>query len=175
MRPSYYLSLFLLLIVVNSNTAAQILNSDYASGADTLILKNEIDIFSTIQEGIRLSIAECELFDSCNANVNREELNQIIDTINIRINTLSIRYSDTPETALEDVLIAYVDVRDQYNELLDKIADMPEFAVDEPVVDFEFEDYLNNASSASPSNTNEVSDEYMDLFEDADEALLDDF
>jgi hypothetical protein len=164
------ISLFLILIFTNTHASAQILNADYASGADVMILKNEIDIFSTIQEGIRLSIVECELFDTCNASVNREELNQIINTINDRINILSLRYTDSGEISLEDVLVGYVDVRDQYNELLDKIADMPEFEVDVPVVDFEFEDYFSRATSDS----NEVSDELMDLFEDADEELLDD-
>lgn len=173
MRTSYYISLLLVLISVSTNTSAQILNAEYASGADVLILQNEIDIFSTIQEGIKLSIAECELIDSCNANVNLEELNQIISTINTRINTLSLRYTDTPETALENVIVGYVDIRDQYNELLDKISDMPEFETNNAVVDFEFDDYLSNTSS--PSNSNGVSEEYMNLFEDADEALEDDF
>ncbi len=172
MKLTRYISLFLVLILVNTNTSAQILNADYASGADVLILNNEINIFTTIQEGIRLSIVECELFDTCSASVNTEELNQIISTINNRINSLSIRYSDSGEIALEDVLIGYVDIRDQYNELLEKISDMPQFEVEESVVEFEFEDYI---SSPSTSQSNEVSNEMMDLFEDADDELLDDF
>ena len=174
MRPGYYISLVLVLFSASINASAQILNADYAAGADVLILKNEIDIFSTIQEGIKLSIAECELFDSCSANVNMEELNQIINTINTRINTLSLRYTDSEETALVDVLIAYVDIRDEYNNLLEKISDMPEFETTDSVVDFEFEDYLSNTPTPANPN-NELSEEYRELFEDADEALLDDF
>lgn len=174
MRPGYLITLGLVILFASKYASAQILNSNYASGADVLILQNEIDIFSTIQEGIKLSIAECELFDTCSANVNMEELNQIINTINTRINTLSLRYTESGESALENVLIAYVDIRDQYNSLLEKVSDMPEFETSDSVVEFEFEDYLSNTSTPADSN-NELSEEYRELFEDADEALLDDF
>lgn len=149
--------------------SAQILSEDYAANADILILNNEIDIFSTIEEGVRLSVAECELFESCSASVNRDELDQLITTINTRINSLSLRYSDSGESGLEEVLVSYVDIRDNYNQILEKIESMPQFETEDLESDVGFDAFF----SFGPVN-NEVSDELMDLYRDVDEEITDD-
>lgn len=149
----------------------QILNEDYAAGADVLILKNEIDIFSTIQQGVQLSVVECELFDNCSASVNQGELDQLISTIDSRINALSTRYTDSPDAALEEVLVSYVDIRDGYNAILDKINTMPQFEVEEVADDeFSFDDFFGFGAAA----TSEVDPEIQQLFEDYDNEALED-
>jgi hypothetical protein len=95
----------------------------------------------------------------------------LISTINGRINSLSVRYSDTGEAALEEVLVGYVDIRDGYNEILEKIESLPQFEVKEtPVDEFGFDGFFG----FGPATTNEVSPEIQQLFEDADEELSDD-
>jgi hypothetical protein len=162
--------LFILLVAIN-NIHAQILNEDYAAGADVLILKNELDIFSTIQQGVQLSVVECELFETCSASVNRDEISQLISTIDTRINALSVRYSDAQDVSLEEVLVSYVDIRDSYNVILDKMNSMPQFEVEEVVEDeFGFDDFFGFGAAAA----SEVSPEIQQLFEDVDDEIIDD-
>ena len=163
--------LFIILLASASSSYGQILNDDYAAGADVLILKNEIDIFSTIQSGVTLSVVECELFETCSASVKRDEIDQLITTIDSRINSLSIRYSDSEDAALEEVLVGYVDIRDGYNELLEKMNSLPQFEEEEEVTDeFGFDDFFGFGPT-----TPVVSDEIQQLFQDYDEEeLLDD-
>ncbi|MGK0297615.1 MAG: hypothetical protein ACI9XC_001225 [Gammaproteobacteria bacterium] len=158
------------LLLFSLDGVTQILNDDYAAGADALILKNEISIFSSIQEGVKLSVAECEIFDSCNASVNRDELNQLITTIDGRINSLSVRYSDSGETALEEVLIGYVDIRDSYNVILERIESLPQFIHEEIEEDFGGDDFFGFGATTY----NAVSDEIQQMFEDVDEEIIDD-
>ena len=68
-----------------------------------------------------MSVVECELFETCSASVNRDEISQLISTIDTRINALSVRYSDAQDVSLEEVLVSYVDIRDSYNVILDKM------------------------------------------------------
>ncbi len=163
--------LILLVLMVSANSvSSQILNEDYAAGADVLILKNEIGIFSTIQQGVELSVVECELFDACSASVNPEELNQLISTIDTRINALSVRYTESPDADLEEVLVSYVDIRDGYNSILDKINTMPQFEVEQVVEDgFGFDDFFGFGAAAS-----EVDPEIQQLFEDYDSGDIED-
>ncbi|NNE37507.1 MAG: hypothetical protein HKN08_04315 [Gammaproteobacteria bacterium] len=171
-RATKRLMLFTLFVCMNS-AYSQILNEDYAAGADVLILKNEIGIFSTIQQGVELSVVECELFaDICSADVNPSELDQLITTIDSRINALSIRYTESPNADLEEVLVSYVDIRDGYNSILDKINTMPQFEVEEVVEDeFGFDDFFGFGAEAA----SEVDPEIQQLFEDYDSGeLLDD-
>jgi hypothetical protein len=165
-----YTALVMGLLLLAQDIQAQILNEDYAAGADVLILKNEMDIFSSIQQGVKLSVTECELFDSCSASVNRDELNQLITTINGRINSLSIRYTDSGEAALEEVLVGYVDLRDGYNQILEKIETLPQFEQQQVTDEFSVDDFF----SFGPVPVNEVSDEIQELFEDVDENLTND-
>ena len=171
LRPiSKCCAMIAVILLFTQNINAQILSEDYAAGADVVILKNEINIFSSIQEGVRLSVIECELFESCSASVNRDELSQLITTIDGRINTLSLRYSDTDEADLEEVLIGYVDVRDGYNEILEKLETLPQFAQQQSTDEFSFDDFFTFEGNSDTS----VPSEMQELFEDADEELVDD-
>ena len=160
--------IFLVMLSCACNSYGQILNDEYAAGADVLILKNEIDIFSTIQSGVTLSVVECELVETCSASVKIDEVDQLITTIESRINSLSTRYTESGDAALEEVLVSYVDIRDGYNELLEKMNTMPQFEVEEEVTDeFGFDDFFGFGPA-----TNAVSDEIQQLFQDYDEEEL---
>lgn len=156
----------LLLLIYSTAPHAQILIEGTAAAADLNTLRNEVQILSTIQQGVQLSVAECELSDSCAASVNGEELDQLIDTINLRINNLSVRYTDSREPGLEDILIGYVDVRDDYNALRDKLDVLPQFFGRTVGDDLGADAFIKSGGV--------VPEQILELYEDVDEELTDD-
>ena len=156
----------LVLLVFSTAPQAQILIEGTAAAADLNTLRNEVQILSTISQGVQLSVAECELSDSCAASVNGEELDQLINTINLRINNLSVRYTDTREPGLEDILIGYVDVREDYNALRDKLDVLPQFFGRTVGDDLGADAFIESGGV--------VSEEILELYEDVDEELTDD-
>lgn len=158
-------------ILLSSAVAAEILDEDVAPGAEVSLLRQELTVFTSIHNGVLLSVAECELSDSCDASVSRTEIEAIIGTINNRVNTLSVRYLDSNDAELENVLIAYADARDDYNAILEKLAAMPQFYRQEETVadDLVTDDaFLNRGAGGG------VSAELLRLYEDIDEEIVDD-
>jgi hypothetical protein len=149
----------------------QILEEQVLDSADSAKFQQEIDIFTTIKDGIALSVAECELVETCAVNVNRGEVEQLITVIDTRVNALSLRYTESADPGLESVLVAYADTRDSYKALLDKMNSMPQFAQQQDVAsDLEVDDFFTAAGGRAGSVPNEL----MQLFQDADEELVDD-
>jgi hypothetical protein len=150
------------------NVNAQILAADTANNASLGILKQEVEVFSTIRNGLYLSVAECELFDQCNANVNKGEIEQLLGVIDNRINLLSARYTVTTEADLESILVSYVDVRDGYSNILQKMESLPQFEHQLNAADIGIDLYGSDAT------TGEVPDNLLRLFMDTDNDLVDD-
>ena len=150
---------------------AQILDDKTLESADAQILQKEIDVFTTIERGIALSVAECELLETCNASVNRGEVEQLISKIDDRVNALSLRYTENGDASLEGVLVNYADVRDSYKAILEKMGSLPQFAQQQETTDeFAGDDFF----TAGTSKSNALPDNLMQLFQDADEEILDD-
>ena len=158
--------------LLSYNASAQLLEDDALQSAEVQKLSQEIDMLNTIQRGIKLSVAECELSETCSTIVSRAELDQIISMLDARVDSLSLRYSETTDTALEGVLVAYADMRDGYKQILDKIAAMPQFATQEAAAadGLETDEFFTAGAAGSGS----VSAELMQLFSDADDELVDD-
>jgi len=153
------------------NVHSQILEEQALDSADSAKFQQEIEIFTTIKDGITLSVAECELVESCTVNVNRGEVEQLITVIDTRVNALSLRYTESADPGLESVLVAYADTRDSYKSLLDKMNSMPQFAQQQDTAsDLETDDFFTSAGGRAGSVPNEL----MQLFQDADEELVDD-
>lgn len=152
--------------------SAQILEDRSLASAEVQKLKQEVEMLSTIQQGIKLSVAECELVESCSPTVSRVELDQIVAMLDTRVNTLSLRYSETTDAELEGVLLSYADMRDSYKQILGKMDGMPQFAAEQP----EVADALatDDFFTAKVGGTGKVSAELMQLFRDEDEDLVDD-
>lgn len=129
-------------------------------------------MLNTIQQGIKLSVAECELVENCTPTVSRVELDQIVTMLDNRVNTLSLRYSETTDAALEGVLLSYADMRDSYKQILGKMDTMPLFAAEQPAVEdaLETDDFFTKGVAG----TGKVSADLMQLFRDEDEDLVDD-
>jgi len=150
------------------NLDAQILTEDTANNASLGVLKQEVEVFTTIRNGLYLSVAECELFDQCDANVNKGEIEQLLVVLDNRINLLSARYTVTTEADLESILVGYVDVRDGYSNILQKMESLPQFEHQLNTADIGIDLYGSDATSG------EVPDNLLRLFMDTDNDLVDD-
>lgn len=164
----YKTLLVCILCMVFLKANAQILTEDTAGEATMDLLKQEVSVFSTIRNGLSLSVAECELFEQCTANVNKGEIEQLLGVIDDRINLLSTRFTLTPDADLESVLIGYVDVRDDYSAILDKIQTLPEFEHQVGSDDIGLDLYGEDVGS------DEVPDDLLRLYMDANNDLVDD-
>ncbi|OFZ99086.1 MAG: hypothetical protein A3H35_14745 [Betaproteobacteria bacterium RIFCSPLOWO2_02_FULL_62_17] len=98
-----------------------VLDDKDADRADPGALQAEATLFETIRQGIALSIAQCELTPDCAATVSREELRRIVGKLETRLDALTARQSADGDTALEPIMLAYVETRDRYSEFLTKL------------------------------------------------------
>lgn len=99
----------------------EILPDKIASGADVSVLQAEANSFNAIKKGVALSLAMCDGVDSCKPNVNRDELKQIISTLDERIGSIGERYEKSGDKDLEGVILAYSNAKDDYTKYLDKL------------------------------------------------------
>lgn len=146
-----------------------ILRDDAAPQADSTVLLAEAHLFDTIRKGVALSLAECELQaqGACEPTVNREELQQVMDKLDNRINLLAARHDQTGEKSLEEVLLTYANVRDDYKKFMDKLDEISP-AKPEDTGENVF-DLFGNA----PTSATQLPGSYS-VFEDADQPIRDD-
>ena len=147
----------------------EILDNEIAAGADVSVLRAEAQVFESIRKGIVLSITECELEESCVLNVNRVELQQIVEKLDARITSLAIRHSESDEADLEDILLSYADTRDGYNVMLEKLATLS--VVNDGESETVIEDDIFSDIDQDAAGTENTEENYNKLFEDIDEEL----
>ena len=143
-RKKILYALFLSLLLSGGAGAVnlgEILSDDNVAGADVTALEAEAMVFDTLREGIAISVARCEV-ETCVPDVNRDELELLIEKLNNRISALSGRYQESGDSTLEKVLLSYSSSRDSYNGFLDKLDILAAPAEEEgfPEEDFEFDD-----------------------------------
>ena len=139
-----------------------ILNKEEAGKADLTMLEDEIELFKSIGMGITLSIAHCEGNDSCALPMEEREVQQLIKTLEHRIDSLAARQSEIDDIiGFNKVLSAYISLRDSYSSYVEKIqiiviqnkeriassqyGDDPDFPV-EAAINEELLNYLNELS-----------------------------
>lgn len=103
------------------NDLGQILTDKTAEGADVAALKAETNSFKTLEKGIALSLAMCAGVKNCKPNVNQDELEEIIKTLDARIGSIGQRYEDSGDKNLEGILLAYHNAKQNYSKYLDKL------------------------------------------------------
>lgn len=171
------------LISITPVTQARILADDEAAQAPTSSLQDEARVFSSIRMGIALSMAQCEGRELCTPSVNSEEIKRLLDTLNTRIEELTLKQEtvEDPE-AFQQVLSLYVDERDNYSNVLEQLGtieeDIQDVGVESEVVDFE-DAKLQDTMSEDETFTEQPSeaaavDESLEIFQDADLELKDD-
>lgn len=171
-KKSFPYVIIVCLIAINSSVNAAtsgILNNEDVAVADVSVLREEAMLFETIKQGVVLMISDCELAKPCSLNVTQDELRQLITKLESRITMLAIRRSESGEKDLEEILLSYVDARDGYNKMLDKLialSQMDENKSEEAGKEDIFNDVEENTKGAKNKK-----DLYNDLFDDVDEDL----
>ena len=172
MVRQFKMILFFCTILISNSLHSKILDKNEARQADLSELQEEISLFKSISIGISLSLAHCDNNENCSIPMEAKEIQQLLDTIESRIESLAKRQTEIDDIiGFNKVLSAYISQRDIYAEHLQKMEDLilrfsnksrtleygidPDFPV-EAAINQELLDYLNELS----------------LFED--EELLDD-
>ena len=162
MRMKYKILFLISCILLSTGLQAVILNKEEAGKADLTMLEDEIELFKSIGMGITLSIAHCEGNDSCALPMEEREVQQLIKTLEDRIDSLAARQSEIDDIiGFNKVLSAYIGLRDSYSSYVEKIqiiviqnkersdssqyGDDPDFPV-EAAIDEELLNYLNELS-----------------------------
>lgn len=120
-----------------SAVEGDILSDEVAESADNDALRNEASLFEVIRQGVALSIALCGDSDSCTPDVDKSELEQLVARLNHRISILGVRYAETEDAELEDILLSYSNSLDSYNSF---ISMLDESSGDEDDFDDDFSD-----------------------------------
>ncbi len=109
-------------IIISVNVSAAILDKDEADKADLTLLKNETVLFQSIGMGIALSIAQCEGVDLCSLTVEEKEIQELINALEERIDSLVLK-QEAAEDPVEfsNVITAYVNERDSFASHLEKL------------------------------------------------------
>ena len=162
MRMKYKILFLISCILLSTGLQAVILNKEEAGKADLTMLEDEIELFKSIGMGITLSIAHCEGNDSCALPMEEREVQQLIKTLEHRIDSLAARQSEIDDIiGFNKVLSAYISLRDSYSSYVEKIqiiviqnkeridgsqyGDDPDFPV-EAAINEELLNYLNELS-----------------------------
>ena len=154
--------LLFITILISTNLHSKILDKDEARQADLSTLQEEISLFQSISLGISLSLAHCDNNENCSLPMEEKEIQQLLDTIESRIDSLAKRQTEIDDIiGFNKVLSAYISLRDSYSSYVEKIqiiviqnkeridssqyGDDPDFPV-EAAINEELLNYLNELS-----------------------------
>ncbi len=155
--------LLFIAILISTNLHSKILDKDEARQADLSTLQEEISLFQSISLGISLSLAHCDNNENCSLPMEEKEIQQLLDTIESRIDSLAKRQTEIDDIiGFNKVLSAYISERDTYSEHLSKMKELiirfgsndeslqygvdPDFPV-EAAIDEDLLDYLSELTS----------------------------
>lgn len=152
------------LLSTGFNLGAAILDRAEVESAGLDVLQDETLLFQSIGLGITLSIAQCEGEAVCVLTVDEDEIAELIKALDNRIDSLTLKQeAATDQQGLDQVLTAYVKVRNDYGahletlksitgaldedlDLLETLSPEPGFPV-ESVSDAELSSYIENELS----------------------------
>ncbi len=168
-------SAYLFIILASVNLSAAILDKDEADKADLNLLQDETVLFQSIGMGIALSIAQCEGVDLCSLTVEEDEIQELIKTLDARIEGLVLKQEEAEDpVGFDKVLTAYINERENYTSHLEKLKNITStLDVDSDLLDDTFESEATDFPVDAAKNEelqNYLND--LDVFED--EELEDD-
>lgn len=152
----------------SGGTAGEILAEEATAGAPVAELQAEQKLLETIGKGVSLSLAECQGVEDCEPTVNKAELQQLVKTVEKRINGLVQRQSESADAAVDDLLIAYAIVRDTYTQQLERLGEL----TPEDLAGEEGELFGEETPAEAPAEATALPDAFS-IFEDVDESLTD--
>lgn len=113
---------FLIISIYGANLFAAILDKSEAEKADINLLKDETTVFQSIGMSIALSLAQCEGVDLCSLTVDEDEIKELINVLDARINSLTLKQEQAEDPVeFDKVLTAYINERDNYSTHLEKL------------------------------------------------------
>ena len=152
--------------------STDVLDLDEVTTADSDTLLADTRVFNTIGMGIALSIAECDGRDVCDPTVGETEIEQLIDALDQRIETVVTRQKDNEEE-LSNIILAYVDTKEKYTDYMERLSKIIRSPVIEPAEDeFAGEDIFADEEAMTEDEYSAFSD-FEDSLEDDEE--LDEF
>ena len=148
------------------SASTDVLDINEVANADITTLLDDAKMFDTIGMGIALSIALCEGKDGCDPTVNENEIGQLIEALDKRIEGVVSRQQNSEED-LTSIITAYVDTKEKYADYMDrlsKISKIPEPGL--PQEEFAEEDIFADEEA--------LTEDEFSAFEDSAEDLEDD-
>lgn len=113
---------YLLLVLISVSVSAAILDKEEADKADLNLLQDETVLFQSIGMGIALSIAQCEGVDLCSLTVEVSEIQELINTLDYRIDSLVSKQEEAEDpVGFDKVITAYISERENYATHLEKL------------------------------------------------------
>ncbi len=166
---------YLLFILVSTNVSAAILDKDEADKADLTLLQNETVLFRSIGMGIALSIAQCEGVELCSLTVEEREIQELINALDERIDSLVLKQEEAEDPIeFDKVITAYVNERDNYATHLEKLKSITStLETESELLDETLESEVSDFPVDSAKNE-ELLDYINDLEAFEDEELEDD-
>ena len=150
--------------------AVDVLDTDGINSADVNTLVEDTKVFNIIGMGIALSIAQCDGKDVCDPAVDENEIGQLIEALDRRIEGVVSRQQDSEED-LSNIITAYVDTRENYNAYIERLNKITRSAKPElPEEEFVEEDVFTDESAL----TEDEFSAFDDAFDDLDDSLEDD-
>ena len=146
--------------------AAGILSDEEAAEASPEALMEEVAVFKSIRQAMTLSLSRCESEAMCDSAATAEEVQQMLNAIDARVDGLGARQEAAGNSAgLTDVIVAYADERGGLNRVMKKVDSMVS-----PVVENIDESELFGDDAPAEEAGGEGG-EFSDLFADEDEEI----
>ena len=147
--------------------SGSILDDESIANAEISALQAEAQLFEKLQNGVLLTVTQCEFTTKCDPEVSGDELQQIIDKLNFRISTLATRNLNNQEQDLEQILLSYAKIRDHYADMINVVNEIaPDLLSNNDEISDE--NFLTDISSP------QVPPDLLEIFQDVDDVLLDD-
>ena len=117
------------------SVSTDVLDINEVTEADITTLLDDAKMFDTIGMSIALSIALCEGKVGCDPTVNEDEIGQLIEALDKRIEGVVTRQQNSEED-LTSIITAYVDTKEKYADYMDRLSKLtkspePEIAQEE--------------------------------------------
>lgn len=160
---------FALGLCLSGVTAAQgVLSDEEAASATPDALMAEVTIFRNIRQAMTLSISRCESDGICDSAATEDEVQQVINALDARVEGLGQRQAAAGNSAgLADVIIAYADERGGLNRVMKRAGDMSM-----PVVEnIDESDIFGGEGGEAATGDGGGAEQFDDMFSDEDEEL----
>lgn len=147
------------------SASTDVLDINEITNADMSTLLDDTKVFNTIGMGIALSIALCDGKEICDPTVDENEIGQLIETLDKRIEGVVTRQQNSEEE-LTNIITAYVDTKEKYTDYMDRLSKITKSPVIEE--DLGDEDIFADDEAMTEDEYSAFSDLEDDLEDDED-------